>query len=164
MEEGIDEITKNYLKMVQWKINKYAQEVNESEEKLKEFWGQNSFYYYWYKILVDSPIEVKNDSGLDVEKLVQLVKAEQLYVYGAGKVAARIMELLENNQIDIDGVAVTDTDANPSVFLEKPVYGVDEILKYKETCTVLVGVGKKLRDEVVHNLMDKGFNNIVEIY
>lgn len=162
-DECIDDITRKYLDSIQWKFNKYLSEMEETVDDLKKIWGADSFYSYWLDVLAIMQKEITDGSYVDTVKLVQMAKAQKMYVYGAGKVAISAILLLHKYGIGIDGIIVSTKEDNPLSYMGISVYGIEEVVEDKKICTVLVGVGKKYREEVLHHLHTMEFENIVEM-
>lgn len=163
-DEDIDHITRVYLKSVQWKLNKYITDLEKTKDELKEILGKESIYGYWFDKLEEEPVKLTNESWVPTKKLIQMAKAKKAYIYGAGQVARKYLPLLQEYEIQIDGILVSDVANNPPHLLGIPVCGLDEVSNYKDDCAILIGVGRKLREEVIEILSGKGFSNIVEFY
>lgn len=155
--QNIDEVSEKYLLAIRGVINTYIKELGKSEEEMRQILGQNSIYEYWYDILNDS-----GEQFIRAKKIVWLAKFPKVYIYGAGQASVGRVMLLQKYDVSIDGILVTDPHVNPPYFMDIPVYGVDSILGYKDDCAVVIGVGRKLRVEVMEKLSDLGISNIVE--
>ena len=98
------------------------------------------------------------------EKQVSFLKRfERVLVYGAGKVAKKIIpELLQQNIENID-IVVSKMDGNASKLYGYDVKCIDSLNYEKKSCAVVVGVGIKLSAEVKKAVASLGYENIVEL-
>lgn len=153
---GIDDVTKRYLLVMRETLNKFITELSMSDDEIIQVLGRDSIYAQLYRMLTYSETGIK--------EMVRLAKSPKVYIYGAGQIAKRRVSFLQKYDISIDGILVTDPEDNPTYFMDIPVYGVNHILDQKDDCVVVIGVGKKLRREVIENLSNLNITNIVEIY
>lgn len=155
MKQGIDDVTRKYLQTIRGTLDKYTTELSMSHDEIVQALNQDSIYAQLYRMLTYSETGMK--------QMVQLAKSPKVYIYGAGQVAKTRVLFLQKYDIDIDGILVTDPSVNPAYFMDIPVYGVNHILEQAGNCAVVIGVGRKLRDEVIENLSNLGIKNIVEM-
>ncbi len=66
-----------------------------------------------------------------------VVLHEKCYIYGCGKIATTVTNMLLNESSKIIGYVVTDSKNNPSEFLGKPVYSIDDINIDRQTGLIL---------------------------
>lgn len=164
IDERIDSITKNYLLSVRWKLNQYIDELNVTKDEMLQVIGRDSIYANWYDILDKSEIKMtKQQEFTRAKQMIYLAKSSKVYLYGAGQAARGRILLIQKYDINIDGILVADTQSNPPYFMDIPVYSVNSILDHKDDCAVVIGVGRKLHDEVIGQLTNLGISNIVEI-
>ena len=92
-----------------------------------------------------------------------LKRFERVLVYGAGKVAKKIIpELLQQNIENID-IVVSKMEGNASKLYGYDVKCIDSLTYEKDACVVVVGVGVKLSAEVKKAVASLGYENIVEL-
>lgn len=85
----------------------------------------------------------------------------KIIVYGAGRIAGRILGQLDEKRML--GIAVTDTAHNPEV---KNGYAIKEINAYREyrdEALVIVAVTEKFHDEIRKKLKQEGFKHAIYI-
>jgi len=93
-----------------------------------------------------------------------LEKNDSFYVYGAGKIGKKIINLFkkENKIFQIKAIIVTQKDGNPATIDGVPVIEVDDVSDKEDT--VLVSVADTYQLEIVENLKKSNFTNIVIAY
>lgn len=99
-------------------------------------------------------------ADLSADKTERIRKAEAVLVYGAGAVAAEVLDALWENEIIPTAIAVTSRKNNPAFFKGIEVREIQELYEYKEAA-VVVAVSGKYRDGVVGILQENGFQNII---
>ena len=94
-----------------------------------------------------------------------LDKFTAVYVYGAGQVGKSIMgKLIENiSRETIKGFVVSSMAGNDILCMDFPVQKIDKIYYFKDSCAVIVGVGKNKKQEVTKCLKEQDFTNIINI-
>lgn len=102
------------------------------------------------------------------EKYIGLYKAnlsyftsqcDYLFIYGAGKIADRVVELLSECQIPYDGFVVTDGQEHESIKNNHSVREFSETLELKSS-GYIVAVGEKIRPAIIEVLEKNGINKI----
>ena len=90
---------------------------------------------------------------------------KDVYVYGAGQVGKIIMGKLKDNiqRKCLKGFVVSSMAGNDICCMDFPVILIDEIVDNRLDCAVLVGVGKRKKQEVVDLLAERGFANVITI-
>ncbi len=80
------------------------------------------------------------------------------YIYGAGKIAEKVTEVLQYFNISYEGYVVTNTEENPKVFWGYPVISFEELKeKDRNTVAVFVALSKKNQEAVVPELKKEKF-------
>lgn len=113
---------------------------------------------FLFELLVKVP---KQYGSLAPEKILQLRKAPQVILFGAGKAACDIVQILEKEKIKIDAVCVSDPDITIKMLRGINVCKIEDMLVYRETAFVIVGVTKKYSEEIVFKLINLGFKNLI---
>lgn len=99
-------------------------------------------------------------ADLSADKIEQIRREERVLVYGAGAVAAEVLDALWENEIVPIAIVVTSRKNNPAFFKGIAVREIGELYEYKEAA-VVVAVSGKFRDRVVGILKENGFQNII---
>lgn len=73
----------------------------------------------------------------DILELNKELKKERIIIYGIGKGADRISELLLKNEIDIDLYCVTQNDRNISKYRGKPIIEAAELNHYRDSAVII---------------------------
>ena len=97
------------------------------------------------------------------EHIEEIKKSEKTIVYGAGKAAEQLMRMLQENDIAIDGVAVTDLNNSKKTLFGHKVYNIDDFLEVKAEAVVLIAITPKYVDKVLQDLKDKGFKKVLYV-
>lgn len=141
-------------------INKYIADPDINIENLEEEWGESSPYSYMLeKLLEPQPI-----LPIKKKKVVNLLNMNNIYIYGAGKVAKKCYIILMAYGIRIEGFVVADLRDNPAKILDAEVCDIMSLLPVKDDSTILIGVGRKLQGEVIDTLDKLGFSKYELLY
>ncbi len=101
----------------------------------------------------------------DRETLSQIVefgcRYRRVYIYGAGKVGQRLYNRYKF-LLNIEGFVVTQSPEEETYIDSLPVRSVDEIPKDKNI-GILLGVGVRLKPEVIKELESRGMKNYAEL-
>ena len=85
-----------------------------------------------------------------------------LYVYGAGKVASDILDLMSAHNINVHGIIVSKAEGNPNKLKGIDVISVsnvDDACMYNSM--VIVAVGDAMQQEIFEMLKLRGCKNII---
>lgn len=155
-----DAVTTVYLNKIKMLINKYIADPDINIENLEEEWGESSPYSYMLeKLLEPQPI-----LPIKKKKVVNLLNMNNIYIYGAGKVAKKCYIILMAYGIRIEGFVVADLRDNPAKILDAEVCDIMSLLPVKDDSTILIGVGRKLQGEVIDTLDKLGFHKYELLY
>lgn len=119
--------------------------------------------------ILEEWINVIENTVHSEEKIPVLINSEliqKVLVYGAGFVGKQVMkqlmqQYLENNyKPELLAFVVSRKEENEENIFGIPVYGIEDVLKYRYDAVILIGVGGKYVDEVISTLEHWGFNNI----
>ena len=92
------------------------------------------------------------------EKIKQF---DNLYLYGAGKAANRILCSLFQNKLHIKGIAVSSIQDNPLNIMGVPVTSLSESNIDKERDAILISVKEENQYEILYKLQSKGYKNTI---
>lgn len=98
-----------------------------------------------------------------VEALIANLKdKEKVYIYGAGKCAQMVCEVLKQANIDVDAILVQDREKNPDEVSGIPVWCHNEEQIKKDTSTIFVAVANSGQHRaIMDNLLLSGFCKIM---
>lgn len=98
-------------------------------------------------------------------KEIEIMKEpdKNIIVYGAGKFGKTIIAPYLSNETDYDLLcfAVSNKEENPREICGIPVFGIEELVQYKENATVLIGVSQQYQSQVLKILDIYGFKKVV---
>ena len=86
--------------------------------------------------------------------------AKNIYIYGAGNMARRIIFVLSKNNIEVSGIYVSSLEGNPDVLYGIKVKEFDSNLIGEEEC-IVVAISSLNQNEVVGNLEKNSVENYV---
>ncbi len=118
-------------------------------------WMKNIYLEAWERwvsqlMQKEEYLLLKRKAGIETfQKSLDNFKDNPVYLYGAGKRAEYILELLEEYDLEdrLKAVIVSNKSGNPTVLNGKEVIGIDEIDNTK-LFVVIYGIGEAYRDEV----------------
>lgn len=84
-----------------------------------------------------------------------------IYLYGAGEIGTRYYKKSNNLGIDISGFIVSDGQKKKESHLGIPIYELGAMIEKRDTCHILIAVGRAYYQEVRKNLENAGFVNIL---
>lgn len=94
-----------------------------------------------------------------MEKLIDLTGRHIYYIYGCGLVADRIYEACLDSQISIESFIISDTQEKVEWHHGKKVIWLSEYVDAEDNL-IIVGVGQKLKHEIMTLLDEKGYQYI----
>lgn len=114
---------------------------------------------------------INNHLGIDglgcikqVERLLEYSqKNEYVCLYGAGKIAKNCLEYLRIINISPKYLIVSKYEDNVRMRYGFPIIEINE-LEDCEGAGIIVSVGKKLKDEIIQILEEKGIKNYISFY
>lgn len=91
---------------------------------------------------------------------------QKIYIYGAGLMAKRYAEYLQNNGIGYQGFLVTQQDKNPREFQNHPVIALSKFKDLRNEGRIIIGLNQKNIEEVSpvlieHELWDRSFHEYI---
>ena len=91
-----------------------------------------------------------------------LESSVNIYIYGAGKIGKKILNLAKRENKKIKGFLVSSLEGNPSNIEGLPVYQVDMVSEKDDL--VLLSVTDIYQNEILKTLEDKEFSNVLCAY
>ncbi len=128
-----------------------------SEESLI---GRSYAEKFLYDLIVGK-YKKKQYATLSKGKIEILRKAGQVIIFGAGLIANDIVQILQNENIKINAVAVSDLRVAPKMFYGIEIRNIKELVQYKESAIILIGVGEKYCKDVENELKRIGFKSLM---
>lgn len=101
------------------------------------------------------------DAWLYIFKNTELLNGSKLYVYGGGAVAEYLIRTLNEYDIAIDGVLVTDKSSSKHTLLGHRVRGVDEVNFIPEEDVVIVAVSERFQEQIQRTLQERNVKKII---
>ncbi len=95
------------------------------------------------------------------EQMSVLRNSEYIILYGAGRAAVEILDVLKEKNLSADAVAVTELKGNPDCLRGIPLFRINDLLTHKED-TVILGVSDLYSNEVAALLEQYGFQTIIK--
>ncbi|MCI5933900.1 MAG: glycosyltransferase [Lachnospiraceae bacterium] len=117
---------------------------------------EDIFRQYMYGLLFDDSKFQKNQKTF----LDEFVLSESnVYIYGAGTFARRILEMLNVLDVKINGVLVTKKNRN--TFMGHEVIAYEDLDEKKENVTVVIGIKGENGEKVRTQLRQDGYKNVI---
>ena len=86
---------------------------------------------------------------------------DNLYLYGAGKMACNLLFKLFQNKLHIKGIAVSNMQDNPLNIMGVPVTSLSESNINKERDVILISIKEEYQYEVLYKLQSEGYKNTI---
>lgn len=117
--------------------------------------------YIYYREFLDKKEYFHRTFGVKSSDLLKDIRAfisnfHHVYIMGAGKFAGIIAEQLRYSNVDFEGFVVSDSMANPEIYLNKPVYELDHMPCDIENSGIIVGINLKKWTDVIDSLNSAG--------
>ena len=135
-------LNKDYWAEDKWE--KLQNLINHGEELFKTEYEQLQIYRA-YQGMLFSKINACNDT----------------YIYGAGKIACKILPNLLKRQFKIKGILVSNLENNPNNVMNIPVISFKDSKINKETDLILIAVGNAIQADILYELKAAGCRNIL---
>lgn len=98
---------------------------------------------------------------LNKDHLKEIRKADNVIVFGAGMGSMDIIDILSEQDVKVNLIAVSDTRCNPKSFCGIKVEGIDNIITYMKNAIIIIGVKKEHRSGIYDELKQLGCSNII---
>lgn len=110
----------------------------------------------YYARLMTQNIVIHRDGAL-----ARVNKANKVIIYGAGAVGMGVLDFLQNNNVGVYSFAVSNTKDNRKDIYGIPVCSIDDLDVDKKNTIILISVKDKDQSEILNNLLDRGYENIM---
>lgn len=155
VEEYIRMVCRDFIR-VRRKYERSSRDETETEQ-----WSDQR-YYRLYRIFSGLAVRTGSLGDFTLEQL-KAVSHKKLIVYGAGDIAREVIELLDQNDLAIYGVAVSPGKADRKSLLGNRVLTIDRYLDVKEESLVILGTNPRTYGEIEEELEKYGFSQYMEI-
>lgn len=116
-----------------------------------------------FQMLWDKGDKVYVNKKIIVQNIDMIAQSEKIYIYGAGKAAKELLEILAEYDISIDGIFVTDIKKSPRTLMGHKVFSIDACNDNKEKSLFLVAITKMYVGNVVDLLHSRGYGNVLYV-
>ncbi len=116
---------------------------------------------YLYKILVQTKPQFKYVKGISEEWECYIEQFSEIIVYGAGMVAYEVIELLQEKNKQIIGIAISNKKKEQDTYMGYPIKELFQWENYKETALIIVATTKIHHKEIKDNIVNAGFKNCI---
>lgn len=106
---------------------------------------------------------VKKFATLSDDKIKLLKTAAHIIVFGAGRVAVDVLQLCMKENIKVDAIGVSSMEGNVQSIYGIQVHPMQELVGYKNTAYVVIGVSKKYYSRVREYLKNLGYCKLIAI-
>lgn len=112
--------------------------------------------FFYKKIIAQQKADLYTQGFLQ-----ELKKFRQIIIYGAGMVGKRVAGYITSKGLQITCFAVSSLAGNMSEIDRVPVFCISELEHHKTTSIVLVATKDADQLEIIKNLQQRGFNNVI---
>lgn len=101
--------------------------------------------------------------GIEIadEDIKMIKNSRKTFIYGAGEVALRMLDYLNQRNIHVDAFVVSSLEGNPEQVSGIAVIPAEELDGINQEITVVIGVSNKYRNEVVQKLQQKKIETVI---
>lgn len=120
-------------------------------------------YLKLYRTFSELFIKSGKLSDISTEQIDKIRQYPYVVLYGAGDIARSTIEILDQYDISIYGIAVSNGQQNKKSLLGNPVRELQDYYEIREKCLVLIGTIPRYYDEIREQLQKNGFLHWLEI-
>ena len=135
-------------------MNLSVEEKDRIAGKLENTWARHIF-----NTLINS--NSKYQFKFTEEMINTLISKDSVIIYGAGNMFMNVLQLVNENGLNVVGVAVSDYNNNPKALYGHKVYVIEDLEDYAKTSCVLIAVKKKYHEEIINKIKKYGFETYV---
>ncbi len=147
-----------YLSDIQRLIHEYSVELVKLGEDINDIMNKSSFDNIYLRTLIMSEYEyVKR--YFSPEEYERLSNSKNIYLYGGGKVSTDIIRMLE--KFKVYNYQIVVSSYNKNIENEKKIISLNELEFFDNEDVMIVGVGRRLKNEVVAALSKKGIDKYI---
>lgn len=133
----------------------------------KKYWDADSWEKL--KVLLLSPAQIYLDDLLEKQKkniykdgfLRQVMKYPKRYIYGAGVVGKKTARFFMDNNVCLDGFAVSSANGSPDAVIGLSVTAIDELNVKNEEAVFVVAVNEFDFEDIYVQLRNAKYTNII---
>lgn len=175
---SICELMKAYLRSdfdceMNQAIEGYIRKVSREYISVYRKWGNRQFelvmlrdkpeYLKLYRTFSELFIQSGKMLHISSRQAEKIRQNQYVILYGAGDIARSTIEALEQYDIPIHGIAVSNAAGNKRSLLGNPVRELREYHDIRENCLVLIGTIPRYYCEIREQLRENGFLNWMEM-
>lgn len=101
--------------------------------------------------------------SISPEQAEKIRQYQYVILYGAGDIARSTIERLDQLDIPIYGIAVSNVDGNKKSLLGNPIRELQDYHEVREKCLILIGTIPRYYREIREQLQEKGFREWMEM-
>lgn len=98
---------------------------------------------------------------LPQERLSRIRGRKNIIIYGAGYASKDVLDVVQQNQMEMLGFAVTKRKGGKTNLFGHHIYEIRELACYKSTALVLVAANRKYNQEILDILQQYGFEDYI---
>lgn len=175
---SICELTKLYLQSdcsreMEQAIEGYIRKVCREYISVYRKWENRTFepallkdktdYLKLYRIFSELFIRSGKLLYISAEQVEKIRQYPYVILYGAGDIARSTIEMLDQYNICIYGIAVSDANGNRKSLLGNPIRGLQDYSEIREECLILIGTIPRYYGEIREQLRENGFFHWMEM-
>lgn len=154
-------------------IEGYVRKVSREYISVYRKWGNrkletvllkdNPEYLKLYRTFSELFINSGKLLHIDSERIERIRQYPYIVLYGAGDIARSTLEILDQHDISIHGIAVSDADGNRKSLLGNSIKVLQDYSEIREECLVLIGTIPRYYSEIREQLRENGFFQWMEM-
>lgn len=135
-------------------INKMINNLLNQGVLLKEKDFKTGFYFVFFQLFMKQKNEIFDHYIID--EVMKSATMKKIIVYGYGTYGKKLVQLLDKWNVTDYIVAVSDL---PTDGVERPVFQIDDLKKYREEALILIAVSDIYQAEIIENIKRLGFRH-----
>ncbi|MDE6626570.1 MAG: hypothetical protein K2K56_09405, partial [Lachnospiraceae bacterium] len=154
-------------------IEGYVRKVSREYISVYRKWGNrkletvllkdNPEYLKLYRTFSELFINSGKLLHVDSERIERIRQYPYIVLYGAGDIARSTLEILDQHDISIHGIAVSDADGNRKSLLGNAIRVLQDYSEIRKECLVLIGTIPRYYSEIREQLRENGFFQWMEM-
>ena len=154
-------------------VERYIRKVGREYISVYRKWADQEFtpvllqdnpkYLKLYRTFSELFIHAGKPLYISPEQVEKIRQYQYVILYGAGDIARSTIEILDQYDIAVYGIAVSDLHGNKKSLLGNPIRELQEYHEIREKCLVLIGTVPRYYSEIHKKLQEQGFLEWMEM-
>lgn len=159
-EDGMDDAMRKYINRFLSHVRKYM--LYFPEHKVLEI-GKPEDQYFFELLQSLQAEKLKCYVNLNEQEINLIKSYDSRIVFGAGNVAAELIQVFYELHIEIDAIAVSNKNINVEKIGNYSIYQIDDLLHMREDALIIIAIVNRNQQLIYDKLSTLGFKNIMRI-